>query len=134
MHLVKQKVSHPLRDDDIDVIDGQDDFLHLALDQCDGVSETVGFHDLLCLVDDVGHVNLRVTAVAGSACNLEVRARFQSRAYADDLLGSGLGSKHAQDSRSASNIENNLIPDHHGNIISCHALSLIASPPHSQLT
>lgn len=37
--LVEKEVSHPLGDDDVDVLDGENDLLHLALDERDGCSK-----------------------------------------------------------------------------------------------
>lgn len=55
--LVQQEVAHPLGDDDVDLIEGQLDLLHLALEQGDLVAHAVGLDNLLGLVDDGGHVD-----------------------------------------------------------------------------
>ncbi len=56
--LVQQEVAHPLRDDDIDVLNRQDDLLHLALDQGNDVVQVVVLDNLASIVDNVRHVNL----------------------------------------------------------------------------
>lgn len=56
--LVQQEVSHPLGDDDVDMLDGENNLLHLALDQGDNVVQLVVLDDLSGVVDNVRHVNL----------------------------------------------------------------------------
>jgi hypothetical protein len=31
-----QEIAHPFRDDDVDLVDWENDFFHLALDECNG--------------------------------------------------------------------------------------------------
>lgn len=83
--LVQQEVTHPLGDDNVNVLNGQDNLLHLSLDQGHNVVELVVLDNLTGVVDNVGHVNT------------------------NDHLGSGLGSEHGEDSGAASDIEDDLV-------------------------
>lgn len=55
--LVEEEITHPLRDDDVNLGEGKLDLLHLALDQGDLVGEAVDLDNLTSLEDDGGHVN-----------------------------------------------------------------------------
>jgi hypothetical protein len=81
---VEQEVTHPLGDDDIDLVDRQFDLLDLALDGGDNVVEVVVLDDLRCLVEDIGRIDGK------------------------HLLGTGSGSEHAQDAGSTTDIEHHL--------------------------
>ncbi|RUS35207.1 hypothetical protein BC938DRAFT_474224 [Jimgerdemannia flammicorona] len=50
--LVQQEITHPLRDDDVNLGDGEGDLLHPAADQRDHVREAVLGNNLACLLDD----------------------------------------------------------------------------------
>ena len=76
--LVEEEVAHPLGDDDVELVDGERNVLKLALhkrDRCaealsarrpkDGsvsltVLEAIGLDDFAGLIDDVGHIDLRM--------------------------------------------------------------------------
>ena len=83
--LVNQKVSHPLGDDNVDLRNGQLDFLHLPLQQDNLVLEAVGLDDLASLLNDPGHVD------------------------ADDQASTGLSREHAQDTRATANVQDDLV-------------------------
>lgn len=55
--LVEQEVAHPLGDDDVDLGEGENNLLHLALQESDLVAQAVDLDNLLGLVDDGRHVN-----------------------------------------------------------------------------
>lgn len=83
--LVQQEVSHPLRNDDINLWERKLDLLHLALQQGDLVRHSIGLDDLASLVNDGGHV------------------------HTNNVLGAGLDGEHAENGSSASNVENDLV-------------------------
>lgn len=62
---VEQEVAHPLGDDDVHLVEGQLDLLHLALQQRDLVRHAVGGDNLTCLLDDGRHVNANDVLCAG---------------------------------------------------------------------
>lgn len=69
--LVEEEVSHPLRDDDVNLGEGELNLLHLALEQGDLIGQAVDLDDLTGLEDDGGHVDT------------------------DDMLGASLGGEPA---------------------------------------
>lgn len=58
----------------------------------------VVLHDLLGLVGDVGHVNLRMS----------VSENKSPAAYAEHLLGASMSSEEREDTGAAANVKNNL--------------------------
>jgi len=88
--LVQKEVAHPFADDDIEFFDGEVDFFEFALDEGDGVRKAIGLDNFLCLVNDVGHVD------------------------ANNVLRTGLSSKHTQNTCTTSNIQHSLVLEQMG--------------------
>lgn len=83
--LIKQEVTHPLRDNDVDFLNGEHNFLHLALEHGDLVLKTILLDDFPC-----------------KNCNLSVLDGV-------DVFSSSSGSENTEDASSTANIEHNLI-------------------------
>merc|ERR1712086_355180 len=84
--LVEQAVAHPLRDDDVHLLNAsrQLDLLNLAPDDSDGVTQAIVRHNLLGVIHYRAHV------------------------YTNHLSSSSFGSKHREDSSSTANIQDDL--------------------------
>ena len=50
---IQQKVTHPLGDDNVDLVNGQLHFLHFALNQRHLIRQTIVLHNLTCLNNDI---------------------------------------------------------------------------------
>jgi hypothetical protein len=83
--LVEQEVSHPLADDDVDIVHRQSQILHLPADNLDDVPEAIVLHDQLGLLRDVAAVN------------------------SVHLSRTGTGSKHRQYACAAADVQNDFI-------------------------
>ncbi|KAJ8527501.1 hypothetical protein ON010_g14762 [Phytophthora cinnamomi] len=83
--LVEQEVAHPLGDDDVHLVHGERQLLHLALDERDLVGEAVGLDDLARLRQDARAVD------------------------AVHMLGASLGGEHGQDAGAAAHVQHNLV-------------------------
>lgn len=55
--LVQKEVTHPFRDDDINLGERQVNFLHLTLEKSDLIGQSIDVDNLTGLLDDGGHVN-----------------------------------------------------------------------------
>lgn len=120
--LIQQEVTHPLGNDDINLVKRQFDLLHLALEQGDLVSHAVHGDDLLGLLDDRGHVDADdvlgasaasepiLTVSDTSSSNVIQRIVCSCRAF-PRLIRRPPSRQyiHAENTSSTSNIENNLI-------------------------
>jgi len=113
--LVQQEVAHPLGDDDVDLGEGKNNLLHLALKKSDLVAQAVNLDDLLCLVDDGRHVNTNDVLGAG-LCGEPV---YSVSALARVMCGGvARGAReHAEDTGTAANIEDNLVLEEVGVLV-----------------
>jgi hypothetical protein len=66
--LIKEKVAHPLGDDNIDLIKWKLNLLHLTLQQGNFVCESVDSHDLFGLVYYGGHIDADNVLSTGFSC------------------------------------------------------------------
>lgn len=82
--LINEAVSHPLADDDVDLLNRELEVLYLPVDDLDDVSEAVLVYNELGLVCDAGEVN------------------------GEHLLGSGLSGEERQDAGPAADIKDGL--------------------------
>jgi hypothetical protein len=62
---VEEEVAHPLGYYDVDLVEGEHDLLHLALQQRDLVRHAVGLDNLARLLDDGRHVDANDVLCAG---------------------------------------------------------------------
>ena len=102
--LVEEEVTHPLRDDDVDLWEWEDNVLHLALEKGDLVGKTVDLDDLLGLDNDGGHVdtdNVLCASLGGKPMQLSVLVPCSN-----NLLQCAL---HGENTGSAADIENDLV-------------------------
>jgi hypothetical protein len=76
----------------------------LAVNTARTVAEAVGLDNLLCLVDDVGHIDLRAREAK------DFRHRYCTGTHSDDFLGARPRRKHAEDAGAAANVEDDLVP------------------------
>jgi hypothetical protein len=70
--LVEQEVAHPLGDDNVDLGEGENNLLHLALQESDLVAQTVDLDNLLGLANDGRHVNTN-NVLGASLCGEPMR-------------------------------------------------------------
>lgn len=101
---VEKEVSHPFRDDDIDLVNWQHDILQLSLDQGDLVVQSVDVYNLASLLNDGGHVdgvNMLCTGLSGEP--------VQSQNPNQTIECSVDGHLHAENRSSTSNIQHNLV-------------------------
>jgi hypothetical protein len=64
--LVEKEVTHPLRDNDINLGERKVDFLHLALEKSDLVGQAVNVNNLTGLLDNRGHIDTNDVLCAGT--------------------------------------------------------------------
>lgn len=98
--LVEEEVSHPLRDDDVDLRERKLYLLHLALQKGDLVRQAVHLNDLPGLDNDGGHVNT------------------------DNVLCASLGGEHAEDGGTAADIKDDLVLEEVGVVVDGIAVAL----------
>lgn len=102
--LVKEEVTHPLGDDDVDLWEWEDNILHLALKKGNLVGKTVDLDDLLSLDNDGGHVDTD-NVLCASLCGEPIQL--------SDLVPCSCGllrcALHGENTGSAADIENDLV-------------------------
>jgi ribosomal protein S11 len=101
--LVEQEVAHPLGDDDVDLGEGENNLLHLALQEGDLVAQAVDLDNLLGLADDGRHVDS--DDVLGASLCGEPVGRVSVRGQKERNGECA----HGQDAGSAANIEDDLV-------------------------
>jgi hypothetical protein len=103
--LVQQEVAHPLGYYYVDLVEGQNNLLHLSLQQGDLVRHAVDFDNLLRLVDDGRHIDtndvLRTCLYGEPISHVSVAARVW-------FVGGG-EREHAKDGGTASDVEDDLV-------------------------
>ena len=110
--LIEQKVSHPLGDDYVDLVNGELDFLHLALNQGNFIIHVVDFDNLTGFLNYRRHVDGVHMLCASMDCEPVGYVVLAMAPEAGGVCGGGGGvCKHAENGCPASYIQHNLVPE-----------------------